>query len=103
MASHCLQKEVLLPSAGMLRSANVTKKILLSIRRSLIFPWKSFSFQEGEDDFKLFSVIEQSKARAVLLLELMGRVATCDSVTCFLGVSVYSKAGEVLLLKECVM
>ena len=38
-----------------------------------------------------------SKAREVLLLELMGGVATCDSATCFLGVSVYSNAGEVLL------
>ena len=81
----------------MLRSANVTKKILPTKWRSLIFPWKSFSFQEGEDDFKLLPVIEQSKVGAVLLLEPMGGVATCDSATCFLGVSVYSNAGEVLL------
>ena len=58
------------------------------------------SFQEGEDAFKLLPVIEYSKTGEVLLLELMGGVATCDSVTCFLVVSVYSNAGEVLLLKE---
>jgi len=69
MASHCLQKEVLLPSAGISRSANVTKKILSTKWRSLIFPWKSFSFQEGEDDFKLLPVIKQSKEREVLLLK----------------------------------
>ena len=42
MASHCLQKEELLPYAGIPRSANVKKEILPSIRRSLIFQWKIF-------------------------------------------------------------
>ncbi len=46
MASHCLQKEVLLPSAGIPRSTNAKKEILPTKWRSLIFPWKSFSFQE---------------------------------------------------------
>ena len=51
----------------------------------------------GKDDFFSYRIPTYRKARAVLLLELMGGVATCDSATCFLGVSVYSNAGEVLL------
>ena len=37
------------PSAGMPWSANVKEKILPTIWKSLIFPWKIFGFQEKEE------------------------------------------------------